>query len=148
MVAQNRGVAPGHYATSPVRCQMPYCPSCQAEYREGTEKCSDCGDALVETLPTESDRPVGERIDLFVCYREQLVGRVLGVLQDGGIEGLVRFRGSTAFPMNVGTENQHIIAVLAKDLDKALELVRAAVADDLFGDDGKLLISDAGASGD
>lgn len=36
---------------------MPWCPSCKTEYREGIEKCADCGSILVNSLNEE------ERID-------------------------------------------------------------------------------------
>ncbi len=35
---------------------MPICPSCQAEYREGFERCDSCGVALVDHLPETDDR--------------------------------------------------------------------------------------------
>lgn len=34
---------------------MPWCPKCRNEYREGFESCSDCGVALVEELPEETE---------------------------------------------------------------------------------------------
>ncbi len=32
---------------------MPWCPNCKTEYREGIEKCADCGSALVSSLNEE-----------------------------------------------------------------------------------------------
>ena len=43
--------------------EMPYCPECRYEYREGVEKCPDCDVELVEALP---DLPDPARDDL-VC---------------------------------------------------------------------------------
>lgn len=122
---------------------MPYCPSCRSEYRAGTTSCADCGEKLVEALPEEKDRPLGERVDIYVCSSQPLATRVLAVLEDGGIGGLVRFRGSTAFPMTAGTENQHIIAVREDDAASAIELIRAAIADEVIDDDGELLTPEA-----
>lgn len=34
---------------------MPWCPNCKTEYREGIEKCADCGSTLVKSL-NEEDR--------------------------------------------------------------------------------------------
>ena len=34
---------------------MPWCPNCKTEYREGIEKCADCGSTLVRSL-NEEDR--------------------------------------------------------------------------------------------
>lgn len=36
---------------------MPWCPNCKTEYREGIEKCADCGSTLVSSLNEE------ERVD-------------------------------------------------------------------------------------
>ena len=33
---------------------MPFCPNCRSEYVEGTEKCSDCEEPLVDELEEES----------------------------------------------------------------------------------------------
>jgi len=32
---------------------MPYCPNCRFEYKEGKDKCPDCGTDLVDQLPEE-----------------------------------------------------------------------------------------------
>lgn len=32
---------------------MPFCPQCRSEFRPGFDRCSDCGVALVDTLPPE-----------------------------------------------------------------------------------------------
>ena len=32
-----------------------FCPHCETEYREGIEKCSDCGAALVDELPVDEE---------------------------------------------------------------------------------------------
>ena len=37
---------------------MPWCPTCRTEYEAGRTVCSDCGAALVETLPPEAADPV------------------------------------------------------------------------------------------
>ncbi len=34
---------------------MPYCPKCRAEYRDGFDKCADCGTELVEELHEEKE---------------------------------------------------------------------------------------------
>ena len=37
---------------------MPYCPICDAEYRDGVERCRDCNAELVAALPDEQPEPV------------------------------------------------------------------------------------------
>ena len=39
---------------------MPYCPKCRAEYRDGFEKCADCGTELVEELAEDSKETADE----------------------------------------------------------------------------------------
>ena len=34
---------------------MPYCPKCRAEYRDGFEKCADCGVDLVDELAPDAE---------------------------------------------------------------------------------------------
>ena len=36
---------------------MPWCPQCGAEYRGGFSRCSECGVALVDELPSKPQRP-------------------------------------------------------------------------------------------
>jgi hypothetical protein len=39
---------------------MPICPSCQYEYQEGIESCSDCGVKLVDHLPSNIYQEMNE----------------------------------------------------------------------------------------
>ena len=34
---------------------MPWCPKCETEYRDGIEKCADCGSALIDSLKTSEE---------------------------------------------------------------------------------------------
>ncbi len=49
---------------------MPWCPKCETEYREGIEKCADCGSTLVKSLK-EEDR-VEESCSLLIGDEKQL----------------------------------------------------------------------------
>lgn len=49
---------------------MPWCPKCETEYREGIEKCADCGSTLVKSL-NEEDR-VEESCSLLIGDEKQL----------------------------------------------------------------------------
>jgi len=39
---------------------MPFCPDCQTEYVEGTEKCSDCDSLLVDRLEMDAHEHEGK----------------------------------------------------------------------------------------
>ena len=44
---------------------MPYCPICEAEYREGVQRCNDCDKELVAVLPEENAETIDpEAIEL------------------------------------------------------------------------------------
>lgn len=43
---------------------LKYCPKCTAEYREGFEKCADCGTALVDQLPSQASADIASLEDL------------------------------------------------------------------------------------
>jgi hypothetical protein len=107
---------------------MPFCPSCRTEYQTGTTTCSDCNEALVAELAPD-DALSEETVDVFVCFDAQVATRVVGILTDGGVEGMVRDRSSSAFPMNVGIEAKQIIAVAAHDAQTAADIIAQAVED-------------------
>ena len=90
---------------------MPFCPSCPTEYRDDAVTCADCGAELVAEPPLGEEPLAGDRIDVYVCYNDQQAIRAIGVLGEGGIEGLLRDRASSAFPTTVGMTAQKVIAV-------------------------------------
>src|SRR5579872_7562201 len=56
--------------------EMPFCPRCRAEYRDGFTRCADCGDLLVAELPASPvsvapEEPVREKTAAtFATYAE------------------------------------------------------------------------------
>ena len=118
---------------------MPFCPSCRTEYRQGTERCGDCDVDLVDTLPPEEEPVSGERVDVYICYEEQQMIRAVAVLAESNIEGMVRDRASSAFPMNVGTESMKILAVLSSDFQAARQALAQAIEDEVLPTDGEIL---------
>ena len=68
---------------------MPFCPSCQSEYRPGFTHCTDCDVALVESLPeTKPEEGINTAIELvelatFPDYPEAEMIREL--LEENGI---------------------------------------------------------------
>ena len=82
-----------------------FCPSCEAEYREGFIRCTDCNVALVRALPVRFPRaaaaPVGERehsglgesaneVELFRSLDHLDTEMVAGALAEAGISSTLR----------------------------------------------------------
>lgn len=74
---------------------MPWCPKCKTEYREGIEKCADCGSILVSSLNVE------ERVDescAILCGDKKHVHLILDYLRNEGI--------SSAFAIKAKKNNE------------------------------------------
>lgn len=56
---------------------MPYCPECEAEYREGLSECADCRVALVPALPEPSGSFRWAVVGSFQAPRAQVVAATL-----------------------------------------------------------------------
>ena len=82
----------------------------------------------------------GERIDIYSCNHPQQMQRVVDVLAGVNIEGLVRNRGSSVFPMTVGTESRQIVAVRQQEIEPAIAAIRQAMADDVVLKEGDFLV--------
>lgn len=117
---------------------MPFCPSCEAEYRDEVTVCPACNTALVPALDPAG---VGEEMaDVYVCYDEQLAERIVAMLKASGIEPLVRDRTSHAFPTTMGTSSERRVAVLVSEADRARRVLRDALEDGvLHSTDGELV---------
>jgi hypothetical protein len=72
---------------------MPYCPQCQTEYVEGTDRCADCNVTLVDALPVpDTDAPTpGTQFVALRSYPSLIHAEmVAAALADAGIERMVR----------------------------------------------------------
>lgn len=118
---------------------MPFCPSCRSEFREGSKTCAECGEALVSQLSPEEPLK-GERADIYICYNDQLLLRVVDLLEAVNIEALVRDRGSSSFPTSVGTTSKKLVAVRQEEMTKAKSAIQSAIDDGVIDDSGSLLI--------
>lgn len=116
---------------------MRFCPDCRAEFLgdmpDPPDICPDCDVALVAEAPQEGDRSA--LVDSYICYDEQLADRVVTLLTEQGVDALVRDRSSHAFPTTVGKTNSRIIAVPGQQLERARELLRAAIIDEVIPED-------------
>ena len=77
--------------------------------------------------------------DVYICYDAQLTDRALEVLEEAGIECLLRDRTSSAFPVNVGLAGQKVIAVPAHLVGQARTCLAGAVEDGVLSADGTVL---------
>lgn len=73
---------------------MPFCPSCESEYIEGTLRCEDCEVELVAELPDEEKERVVEDDVEFVSLRAYSTSihaeMVAEVLENQGIPTMIR----------------------------------------------------------
>ena len=72
-----------------------YCPECRTEFREGIEKCSDCGVSLVDHLEPV-DHSHEEMVSVLDAIDTEQLLIAKTVLDGAGIENLVKDRGATA----------------------------------------------------
>jgi hypothetical protein len=73
---------------------MPFCPKCEFEYREGVERCPECGSLLVEKLEKKHDdlRPEVPLTKLAEGARP-MVEMLADILRGSGIQSVVKPSG-------------------------------------------------------
>ena len=119
---------------------MPFCPSCEQEYRPDVSVCPSCNVSLVAKL--EATGSNDDTVDVFVCYDSQLADRVTELLREAGVEALVRDRSSTAFPTNIGMTGEQRIAVPSPQVAAAATALESAVGDGVIApDQGEILVA-------
>jgi hypothetical protein len=64
-----------------------FCPDCETEYREGVERCSDCGAMLVESL--ETDPGETRLVPLAEEKSAEVVGQLIDRLEKAGVPYVV-----------------------------------------------------------
>ena len=69
---------------------MPFCPSCRTEYIPGIERCSDCGETLVDQLPEEDSGGEFQLVRLHSFPGEVYANMVGEALEHEGIPYLVQ----------------------------------------------------------
>ena len=62
-----------------------YCPQCEAEYREGYDRCADCDVDLVHTLPPGEDHEAEEHVKVFESSESDLIPVIKSLLEGAEI---------------------------------------------------------------
>ncbi len=106
---------------------MPFCPNCQAEYREGILRCSDCDVELVGSLPAEEPLPQDEGpvnlAELASFQNTAEADMVKELLESNDIEAVVR---GEVDPIGATSGADPItLLVEQKDLKRAQEIFDA-----------------------
>ena len=115
---------------------MPFCPECEAEYKEGVSKCADCGVALVASLPEEDLR---DFVEFYASFDWLEAGRIGSILEQNGIKALIRDLRSSSFPTEVGRTAAKRIAVGTDKVAQATELLKTAIVDGEISPDGRFI---------
>jgi len=124
---------------------MPWCPQCGVEYREGFERCSDCGSVLVAEPPAreEEARPGPEWVAVADYATDEEARIVQGLLVEQGIRAAVVNRQMVLYPAPQADTADVLVVVPPEDADRADEALARAEA----GEDA-LLDSDVPAEGE
>lgn len=106
---------------------MPYCPECRTEYREGTERCADCGAELVDVLP-EEPQPEWDTADwvTLVELGDETEARIIeGFLREQGVQVRLLSRHDRELATTLGELSAIELQVIQRDLRRAEELLEA-----------------------
>lgn len=114
---------------------MPYCPICEAEYRDGVQRCSDCDVDLVAALPEQqpedTDPGAVELTELANFGTAAEADMIRELLESNGISTVAR--GETD-PIGAASLAEPVtLLVERRDLDRARGLYDAFFA----GQDGE-----------
>lgn len=94
---------------------MPWCPKCKTEYRDGIEKCSDCGSVLVESLKESSDTVDKSKMLNFLYGPKEHVDTLCKVLQKEG-----RMKAQSVYNEK---KDCYELYILPEDQERAIQLV-------------------------
>jgi len=108
-----------------------YCLACRTEYREGFDRCADCGAPLVPEPPPAEIPPHEDWTQLRVVSTETEAKLIQGYLQSEGVPCALESLVFHAEPFNFGPLAQVRVHVPAARVDKANRLLdRLAAADE------------------
>jgi hypothetical protein len=118
---------------------MPWCPQCGTEYREGFERCSDCGTALVAAPPRldEEVKPGPEWVVAGGYTTDEEAWMAHGLLAEKGIRTAVVDRHVVLYPFPQADTAEVLLLVAPEDAERAEEVLAQAEsgADEVSDDD-------------
>jgi len=108
-----------------------FCPSCEAEYREGFTECSDCGVALVATLePKQREEIVEGLTPVMETGSTEELGEIVDRLEKAGVPYVIE--AGTAMALLDGRDDevphpwQARLSVATELIDRAARIVEQA----------------------
>jgi hypothetical protein len=111
---------------------MPWCPQCGTEYREGFDRCSDCGSTLVAEPPAPPEGVPGPEwvaVGGYTSDEEAWIAH--GLLAEKGIEAAVVNRQVVLYPFPQADTAEVLLLVAPGDAARAdEELARAEAGED------------------
>lgn len=112
---------------------MPWCPQCRTEFREGFDRCSECGSALVPELPPAPAEvtPGPEWVAVGGYATEEEAWIAHGLLEEKGIEAAVVNRQVVLIPFPQTDTAEVLLLVAPGDAERAdAELAQAEAGQD------------------
>lgn len=109
---------------------MPWCVECGAEYRDGIERCTDCGRELVATLPSVESGAEPTWVEAGVFPSLEAAELAQGYLQAAGIEAELRDPDPGHHQVMPGSAAV-ALAVAPAQLEMARHLLEAAERGDV-----------------
>lgn len=93
-----------------------------------------------KSIPTAASFDHGNDIqDIYTCYNEQEADRIVEVLQEAGVQPLVRDTSSSILPFTIGHIAPIVIAVPLRDKISAQSVIANAIADGVLPQEGNLM---------
>lgn len=109
---------------------MPWCPECKIEYREGFDRCADCGCALVRERPAKNalakPKDGEDWRPLISLYNETEADIVMGLLETADIPVVKTYKGmGVLYKVYTGKAGVVDLFVPAEKFEQARDLLDA-----------------------
>lgn len=112
-----------------------YCPSCESEYQDSVQHCTDDGETLLDAPAQSVNR--ARAVDIYASANEIEAKLIVGFLSDAGLPAQLFRPQVSQIPM-LG-ETHFVVAVHQEDAKAALEHIRIALKDGVLASTGVFL---------